>query len=89
MVLCGIVGEIDLGYRFGKLAMEVLKRFDSKAQEARTIFAVNCLTRHWKEHARESSSAYREAYQIGLQTGVFDYAALSAFWHVRDLFVYG
>ena len=79
------VGKIDLGYRFGELATEVQNRFDSKAQEARTIFAVNCLTRHWKEHARESSRDYREAYQIGLQTGAFDYAALSAFWHVRYL----
>ena len=89
LILCAIVGDIDLGYRFGKLAMKVLERFDSKAQEARTIYAVNCVIRHWKEHMRKSSSAYRDAFRIGLQTGAFDFAALSACWHVRNLLYTG
>lgn len=48
LVLCGVLGHIENGYRFGTLALEVGKRYGG-ADEARARFVVDAFVRHWKE----------------------------------------
>lgn len=77
-ILCGIVGDIDSGYRFGQLALNLLELLNAKEVEARTIFVVNCLIRHWQEHLRQTLPSFQTTYQIGLATGDLEFSALSA-----------
>ncbi len=48
LVLCGVLGHIDNGYRYGTLALEVGKRYGG-VDEARARFLVDCFIKHWKE----------------------------------------
>jgi len=48
LVLCGVLGRIDTGYRFGKLALEVGRRYGG-TDEARARFVVDTFIKHWKE----------------------------------------
>lgn len=78
-ILCGIVGDIETGYRFGQLALSIIEKFDVKALKARTNYLNISFIRHWKEPIEELIPSYRSAYQIALETGDLEFAAWSAF----------
>lgn len=88
-ILCGGVGDIDTGYRFGRLALRMLERFNAKDVEASASLLVNVFVRHWKEHIKETLQPLREAYTIGLETGAVEYAALAAFSHTFQAYWIG
>jgi predicted ATPase/signal transduction histidine kinase/tRNA A-37 threonylcarbamoyl transferase component Bud32 len=77
VILCGVVFDIESGYQFGQLALDLLKRLDEKAIKASTIFIFRELVMPWQEHVREVLQPLLENYQTGLETGVLEYAAYS------------
>lgn len=77
MFLCGAMGNIEDGVRFGRLALALLDRFDAKEYRARTCVVINQFILHWKEHLRDSLQPLKEAYQCGLETGDLEFAALA------------
>jgi predicted ATPase/signal transduction histidine kinase len=79
LVLCGGVGDIETGYRFGKLALRLVERFNAKDIESSTVLMANVFVRHWKEHIKETLHPLMDAYKIGVETGAVEWAALSAF----------
>ncbi|MEC4813938.1 MAG: AAA family ATPase [Scytonema sp. PMC 1069.18] len=92
IILCGLTGDIDAGYQFNKLALNLLKRFNTKQFEAKTVYVFNTFVRHWKEHIRESFKPFLQVHQCGLETGdiiwsctaLFMYA-LHAYWSGQEL----
>ena len=88
-ILCGVIGDIDSGYQFGKLALSLLDKFNAKELKAKTFLVVNDLIRHWKEHLSETLQPLLEAYQSGLETGDLEFAALSANAHFYHSYFIG
>jgi PAS domain S-box-containing protein len=78
LILCGVLEDINSGHQFGRLALHVLERLNAQAFKAQTLMIFNGSVRHWKEHARETLSPLREAYQSGLETGDLEHAAIAA-----------
>ncbi|MCZ6679505.1 MAG: AAA family ATPase [Candidatus Poribacteria bacterium] len=89
LILCGVVGDIGKGYRFGKLALNLLERLNAKEHKARTFLVVNAFVRHWKEHVRETLPPMLEAYQSGLDTGDMEYVASSINLYLVHSYVSG
>ncbi|MBF0102012.1 MAG: AAA family ATPase [Desulfobacterales bacterium] len=85
--LC-VYDNIDMGFRFGKLALDLLKRMDIKHIRAKTYLIVNIFIQHWKTHIKETVEPVRKAYQMGLETGDYEDAstALMAFSSMSILF---
>jgi len=77
VILCGVVFDIESGYQFGQLALDLLKQLDEKAIKASTVFIFRELVMPWKEHVIEVLQPLLENYQTGLDTGVLEYAAYS------------
>ncbi|NEP00717.1 MAG: AAA family ATPase [Symploca sp. SIO2E9] len=77
LVLCG-QGEIDTGYQFSQLALQVLERFHSQKLKARTYLITAAFVTHWKQHIRDILPFFLEAYQSGLETGDFEMATNAA-----------
>jgi PAS domain S-box-containing protein len=92
IVLCGLVGDIEAGYQFGKLALSLLEQFNAREFRSKTIYVFNTFVRHWKEHLRETLKPFLETYQCGVETGdlvggplaLFMYS-LHSFWVGKDL----
>lgn len=78
LILCGILGDLDRGYQFGKLALNMLDLFNTKAYKSRTYYVFYTYIRHWKKSLRSQLSSFQEAYQIGLETGDLECSALNA-----------
>ncbi|OWY65740.1 hypothetical protein B7486_40295 [cyanobacterium TDX16] len=79
VMLCGVLGNIDAGYQFGKLALDLLEKFQAKELKARTFMVFNNFIRHWKEHVREGLPSLIEAYRSGIDTGDIEFAAYCGF----------
>ncbi|MEH2195505.1 MAG: AAA family ATPase [Nostoc sp.] len=78
LILCGVVGDLQGGYKFGELALKLLDRFNAKHLEARTLFVVNSFVRHWQEPLQNTIPSLQAAFQIGRDTGDTEYAAFCA-----------
>ncbi|MEH2411522.1 trifunctional serine/threonine-protein kinase/ATP-binding protein/sensor histidine kinase [Nostoc sp.] len=92
LTLVAILGDIDAGYRFGQLGVNLLQRIHAPKLTAKTIFAFNCFLRHWQEPAKYTLEGYLQAYSSGLETGDIEYVALSlmcycdtAYWSGQEL----
>lgn len=89
MVLCGVEGDIDSGYRFAQLALNLLPRLNAKEFKSKTFLLVEMYVRHWKEHIRKTLNPLLEAYQCGLETGDLEYGVFSIFLHSYHSYLLG
>ncbi|HEY9298755.1 MAG TPA: AAA family ATPase [Phormidium sp.] len=77
MLLCGVLSDIDLGYQFGKLAINLVEQFATKEIKAKIDFMFNCFIKQWKEHIKETTQPLLEAFKTGLETGDIEYSCYS------------
>jgi len=88
-ILCGIIGDIDTGYRLGKIALQLLDKTNAKSVRSKTIFVVNCLINHWKKHIKDTLPDFQHAYAEGVEVGDLEYAAWSAFLYSYSSYFMG
>ena len=74
MMKCGILGDIEIGYQFGQLALSVLSQLNVRSLEAKTLFVMNVGVFHWKESLHKTVPGFREVYLKGLETGDLEFA---------------
>ncbi|MBD2041890.1 AAA family ATPase [Microcoleus sp. FACHB-672] len=89
LILCGVVGDIETGYQFGQLALNLLSRLNTREVKARTEFIVHVFIRHWIEPVKETLNSLREAYAVALETGDLEYAAYSVHFYCCYAFLSG
>ncbi|MDJ0555150.1 MAG: AAA family ATPase [Microcoleaceae cyanobacterium MO_207.B10] len=81
LLLCGLEQDIDTGYKFGRLACELLEKFHSKDKKAQVFDPVYDGIEHWKIHVRETLPHLLEAYKTGLETGDLEYGTYCILFH--------
>jgi len=89
IVLCGVLNEIEAGYRFGKLGLRLAEKFPAAEFKSRHLFVHDCLIRHWKEPVRDTLDSYLDAYKYGLEVGDLEYAGLAILQHLLSSFLAG
>ena len=80
MILCGVIGHIDIGHRFGNLALALIQHSETKGIQARTTVMVYAFIHHWKAHIQETIEPFEKAYRTGLETGDLEFAGHSMFF---------
>ncbi|MEO1623441.1 MAG: serine/threonine protein kinase, partial [Cyanobacteria bacterium J06632_3] len=78
VLLCSLQGQIETGQQMGTLALALLEKYPSKEVHTRVRALVHHLIRPWKTHIKRSLSPLQKNYQLGLENGDIEYAALSA-----------
>lgn len=89
IILCGLVEDIESGYRFGQLAINLLSQFNTKEVTSKVMNGFNCLVRHWQEHTQETVQALWEGYTIGLETGDLEFAGINIRYYNTHLYFLG
>jgi predicted ATPase/signal transduction histidine kinase len=74
-ILCGVVGDIPTGYRFGKLALKLLDHLHAEELKARVYLIVSNGVLHWKQPGQSVLGLLMAGYHSGLQSGDFHFAA--------------
>ncbi len=78
LILCGVLDDIEDGYRFGLLGLRLMENLNAGECKARTMFVFNVFIRHWKDHVRTTLAPLVEGYHAGLGTGDLESAGFSA-----------
>ena len=68
--LCGVFGKRKEGYRFGRIALYVLERFQSKELLSQVFLAVYGFTNHWSKHLHLSLEPLQHAHSIGMKIDI-------------------
>ncbi|WP_375506044.1 AAA family ATPase [uncultured Nostoc sp.] len=89
LILCGTSGNIEIGYKFGQLALNLLSHPNVHSLRARTLLIVNNFIIHWKEHIRNTTQPLLEAYQRGLEVGDLEFAAYCAHCYCFQFYAVG
>ncbi len=77
LILCGVVGDTESGYKFGKVSVDLLEKFNPKEFKAKTLVSVSSFIIHWKKHLRETLQPLLDAYRYGLEAGDLEFASIS------------
>ncbi|MBD2578035.1 ATP-binding sensor histidine kinase [Oscillatoria sp. FACHB-1406] len=80
IVLCDFLGDVETGYRFGRLAIALLEREDlSEAHPTSPLKAIisaifTCYLQHQKESLRDARLTAKKSYTAAMEVGDFLYA---------------
>jgi len=77
IILCGIMGEIELGFQFSQLALMLSNQKNVKEARGKTLFIINVCITFWKVHVRETLKPLLESYQIAIESGDMESASSS------------
>ncbi|MUG96514.1 AAA family ATPase [Scytonema sp. UIC 10036] len=70
-IVLNTFNKLEEGYKFGKLALMLVDRFQLKSVQSMTTFKVAALNLCSKKYVGSAISLLQEAYTIGLETGDF------------------
>ena len=79
LILCGVVGEIETGYRFGRLALNIADKLRTPELLPKIIAVFSTAISIWQEPVRNSLVPLQSAYQIGLEMGDLYYGTTCAY----------
>jgi len=69
LVLTGIILDIETGYQFGELALNILEQFHANYLKTKIFYTVGVHIIYGKHHVKEIIPLLKEGYTRGLETG--------------------
>jgi predicted ATPase/signal transduction histidine kinase/CheY-like chemotaxis protein len=91
MLLCGGFKKIEEGYEFGKLALNILEKFDDIGDDVKgKVYSYYYgFIAHWKQHVSETIEPLRKTVQISLDMGSIEDACYAAITCSSNIFLMG
>jgi len=71
MVLCAFFGEVETGYSFGRLALNLLDQFNVREFKSTVLFLFGGFIQHRQETVRAMMLTLKNGYLAGMETGDF------------------
>ena len=88
-LLCGILGDVETGYKFGLLALKIIDRFNAKEQKPLVSHVFASFIQHFKEPIDAVINRHLNTYLAGLDTGNLIWAANAAMMYTTHQFLAG
>lgn len=79
LVSCGALGDMKGGNEFGKLALDLMEKFDATELKAKVYFVYYAFIYQWKNPIKETIPFFLDGYKSGLEIGDFEYGGWNAF----------
>ncbi|MEG4810424.1 AAA family ATPase [Microcoleus sp. F8-D3] len=74
VVLSAFLGEVEKGYRFGRLALNVLNQFNVQELKSMTLDLFGLFLQHRQEPLKVVILTMKQTYLVGMETGNFLFA---------------
>lgn len=78
IIFSGLLQDIETGYQFGQLALNLLDRGDTAATRSQTLFKVSTFILPWKHPIQSTLPFLEDAYLSGLEQGDLAHAGYAA-----------
>ena len=88
-LLCEALGNINEGYEFGRLSVEVLNYFDARELQSKVLVLYASCVIPWKAHVQEALPMHLKGLQQGMETGDLEFAGYGAAEYAQYLFLSG
>jgi predicted ATPase/signal transduction histidine kinase/tRNA A-37 threonylcarbamoyl transferase component Bud32 len=88
-VLSGFMGEVETGYRFGRLALSLVEKLDVRELKPLTILWFSATLQHRQELLRATIPILKDGYLTGMEIGDFLDAGYSIARYFDDNFFAG
>ncbi len=89
LIMIGGVGDIDTGYKLGKIAMQLSEKYEGNSLKCQSRMMVYSFISHWKEPLQDTLAPLHHNYWYGLENGNIEFAAYSIFVHCYSAFFCG
>ncbi|MBD1884973.1 ATP-binding sensor histidine kinase [Microcoleus vaginatus] len=80
LLLCSSIDNIQSGYQFGQLGINLVEKFNAKEVKAKVYELFYGHIKPWVSHARETIEPLQETVQYGLESGDLEYAGYAAIY---------
>ncbi|MGB3510309.1 MAG: AAA family ATPase [Microcoleaceae cyanobacterium] len=87
IVACNLLQDVDIGVKFGQLALQVVSQLDAKAVKPEVLAVATIFILHRKSHIKEMLPLSQEGYATGLEVGSLEFVGycahsfcLNSFW---------
>ncbi len=77
VIMCGVLGDMKTGNRFGKLGLILLEKFNAKEWKAQIFTPIYGLIVNWNDHIDATLKPLQESYHIGMETGAIEFACVN------------
>jgi len=84
-----VLGDINGGYQFGQLALQLLEKFNAWELKSKVYLIHNNVIRHWKEHSKETLKPLLEGVASGIEMGDIESAGYCCGIYCVNLFFSG
>ncbi|AFZ24260.1 putative ATPase [Cylindrospermum stagnale PCC 7417] len=88
-MLCDKFEDIEKGYQFGLLGLELLDKISANSLKCKVSFVFNSMIRHFKEPVKTTIIPLVEGLQSGLESGDIEYASYTNLDLAIHLFLSG
>lgn len=78
--------NIEAALNFGHLALQLVSKLDAKAFKPEVLTVMGCFLLHRKEHIKQTLPFLQEAYTVGLELGMLDFAGYGASFYCFNSF---
>ena len=82
-MLCDKFGDINSGYRFGKLGIQLLSKINAYSLKAKVYMIYNTMIKHFKEPVFNALSHLVEGMQRVLESGDLIFSSYNAFFFTQ------
>ena len=88
-VLCGVLGDMPKGLAFGKLALELLERFNAQDIKGKVIMVFGSFILHWNGRLTDTLPLYLQGAAAALDAGDLEFHGYNRYAHVSYAFMAG
>lgn len=89
LLMCGVLGDMSEGYRFGQIGLALLDKFKAKKWLSQIYTPVFALINHWTHHIHETLEPFLYSYRVGFETGAIEYACINVNIYCNHLYLGG
>ena len=89
LLMCGVLGDMSTGYRFGQIGLALLERFEAKMWLSQIYTPIYALINHWSEHVHKSLDPFLYSYKVGFETGAIEYACINVNIYCNHIYLGG
>lgn len=89
VITSSVLGNIGLGYRFGKLGLSAVDKFNAKSLKCKVFFLFSAMINHWKNHMSGDVPFLLEAFNVGTETGDLAFSSYSINYCISHYFFIG
>lgn len=89
MTLFSTMEDIEQGYKYGKLALDLLSHFDARKIASKVLLQAYGHVMFWKAHIKLTLSHLIAGYQVGVETGDYLFGAMNGYCYCLHAEVIG